>query len=201
VQPSAGPALPHTRSRTLHWLTTAVAMGAVVAAVALVQPADASQNAAAGSSGKPSDARPMPIAPPVPIAPPDPAAVTYPLGCAAGVKTVVADKVSADLDGDGRPETVVVVHCESGAGTPPSSVFVLAAPAGGTPRIAETLVRPQDDRQISDFRLDGRTVRATVLGFSSDTVPICCPDLRRTYTWEWRDDRYVAIPGPPPNSV
>ncbi|MFC4032222.1 hypothetical protein ACFO3J_12105 [Streptomyces polygonati] len=194
MQASTGPALPHTRSRTAHWLTTAGALGALVAAVALVQPADASQTAAPAAPPK---------APARPVAAPDPAAVTYPLDCGAGIGTDVVSRVSGDLDGDGRPETVVVVHCHSDVGTPPAGVFVLAAPvtAGGRPRIAETLVRPRDQRQITGFRLDGRTVRATVLGFSSDTVPRCCPDLSRGYAWEWRGDRYVAIPAPAANSI
>jgi len=174
------------------WITTAAALGAVVAAVALVQPADASQSAAPGASDKP---------PAGPVTAPDPAAVTYPMDCAPGVVVDVVSKVSGDLDGDGRPETVVVVRCHSDVGTPPSGVFVLSAPAGGAPRIVETLVRPQDDRQISDFRLVGRTVEATVLGFSSDATPRCCPDLRRDYSWEWRDDRYVALPGPATGSI
>ena len=46
MQPSAGPALPHTRTRTVHWITTAAALGAIVAAGALVQPADASSGGA-----------------------------------------------------------------------------------------------------------------------------------------------------------
>ena len=192
MQSPAGPALPHTRSRGVHWITTAAALGAVVAAMALVQPADASQSAAPGTSDKP---------PTGPVTAPDPAAATYPMDCAPGVAVDVVAKVSGDLDGDGRPETVVVVRCHSDVGTPPSGVFVLSAPAGGAPRIVETLVRPQDDRQISDFRLEGGTVKATVLGFSSDTTPRCCPDMKRDYSWEWRDGRYVALPGPAAGSI
>ncbi|WP_329130234.1 FG-GAP repeat protein [Streptomyces sp. NBC_01476] len=193
MQPSAGPAHPHTRSRSVHWISTALGLGAVVAAVALVEPADASQEPAAD--------RPASTAPARPVPPPDPAAVSYPLDCAPGAKTDVLSKVTADLDGDGRPETVVVVSCHSDVGTPPSAVYVLSSTAAGAPRIAETLVRPQDQREVENFRLAGRTVKATVLGFSSDTTPRCCPDLRRTYTWEWRGDRYVALPGPADNSI
>ncbi|WNI14797.1 hypothetical protein [Actinacidiphila sp. ITFR-21] len=193
MQPSAGPALPHTRSRTVHWIATAAAVGVLVGAVALVEPADASQSGAQAARDRP---------PTGPVAAPDPAAVTYPLDCPPGVRTDVVSAVSGDLDGDGRPETVVVVRCHADVGTPPSGVFVLgAAPSGGAPRIVVTLVRPRDDRQVSDFRLEGRTVRATVLGFSGDDTPRCCPDLRRTYAWEWRGDRYVALPGPAANSV
>jgi hypothetical protein len=192
VQPSAGPALPHTHTHGIHWISTAAALGAVVAAMAMVQPADA-------SPGEPAAAK----TPAAPVAAPDPAAATYPLTCPNGVGTDVINKVSGDLDGDGRPETAVVVRCHSDTGTPPSGVYILSAPktAGGPPRIAVTLVDPKDDRQINGFRLEGGTVKATVLGFSSDSVPRCCPDMSRTYSWEWRDGRYVALPGPPANTV
>ncbi|BBA96168.1 hypothetical protein RVR_1343 [Actinacidiphila reveromycinica] len=193
MQPSAGPALPHTHSRAVHWITTALAVAALVGATALVQPADATPKAAARPA--------TPSGPPV--AAPNANAAHYPLTCAPGVKVDVVSHVSADLDGDGRPETAVVVRCDSETGTPPSGVYVLSAPAhpGGAPKIAVTLVDPKDDRQISDFRLDGDTVKATVLGFSSDDVARCCPDMKRTYTWEWRGDRYVALPGPAAGAV
>lgn len=193
MQPSAGQELPHTRTRGVHWVSTAAALSAVVAAVALVQPADASPRKPTAAHGAPA----------APVAAPDPAAATYPLNCADGARTDVISKVSGDLDGDGRPETAVVVRCHTDTGTPPSGVYVLSAPkaAGGPPRIAVTLVPPGDNRQISHFRLEGRTVRATVLGFSSDEVPQCCPDLSRSYAWEWRGDRYVALPGPAGNAV
>lgn len=192
MQPSAGQDHPHTHARGVHWISTAAALGAVVAAMALVPTADA-------SSGKHTTAAPAtPAAPTAPVTAPDPTAATYPLNCPGGVPTDVISRVSGDLDGDGRPETAVVVRCHSDTGTPPSGVYVLHAPAepGGAPVIAVTLVKPQDNRQIQDFRLEGRTVKATVLGFSSDSVPQCCPDLSRTYSWEWRGDRYVALPGP-----
>ena len=193
MQPSAGPALPHTRSRFVHWITTGAALGAVVGAVALVQPADASPGDAGKSSGRPA----------APVAAPDPRAVSYPLGCTTGQRTDVVAQVHGDLDGDGRPDTAVVVRCHAETGTPPSGAYILSAPAtaGGKPRIAVTLVNPKDKRDITGFRLEGRTVKATVLGYSSDATPRCCPDLKRAYSWEWRDGRYVAIPGPVPGSV
>jgi hypothetical protein len=177
----------------VHWITTAAALGALVAAVALVQPAGAAPTAG-GTPKTPSGA---------PAALPNPAIAPYPMTCPPGTKVGVLKDLIADLDGDGRREAVVMVRCPSDTGTPPTGVFVLSAPArpGGVPKIAATLVDPKDDRQVSSFRLEGRTVEATVLGFSSDDIPRCCPDLQRAYTWEWRDGRYVAIPGPPPNSI
>jgi hypothetical protein len=187
VQLPAGPDLPHTRARAVHWIGTAAVLGAVVAAAALVQPADASPKAAAKLP-----ARGVPA--------PDAKAVRYPLTCAPGAAVDVVAKVSGDLDGDGRPETVAVVRCHSDVGTPPSGVYVIGAD-GGPPRIEAMLVDPKEDREVTGFRLDGRTVRATVLGFSADTVPRCCPDLKRDYGWQWRDGRWVALPGPAPGSV
>jgi hypothetical protein len=216
VQPSAPQDLPHTHARGIHWISTAAAVGAVVAAAVLVAPADATQRTAAQGAGhgtvqdrtapgaRPPAPRTAPAATTSPTAaPPDPAAATYPLTCAGGDRPDIVSQVSGDLDGDGSPETAVVVRCPSATGTPPSGVYVLGAPAkpGGAPHVDVTLVKPEDDRQILHFRLEGRQVKATVLGFSSDDVPRCCPDMSRTYTWEWRGDRYVALPGQSPNSV
>lgn len=115
----------------------------------------------------------------------------------------VVDRVSADLDGDGRPETVAVARCHSGSGTPPSGLYVLSADpaAGAAPRIVETLVDPKEQRSFKGLRIDGHTVRATVLGYSTDDVPRCCPDQQRDYSWEWRSGTYYEIPGPLANSV
>jgi hypothetical protein len=222
VQPSARQDLPHTHARGIHWISTAAAVGAVVAAAVLVAPAGAAQSTARAADGstvqnkaahgaRPPAATASPAAPATtpatspatPAAAPDPTAATYPLTCAGGARPDVVSQVSGDLDGDGGPETAVVVRCHSDTGTPPSGVYVLSAPAepGGAPRVAVTLVKPQDNRQIQHFRLEGSQVKATVLGFSSDDVPQCCPDMSRTYTWEWRGDRYVALPGPPPDSI
>ena len=117
MQPSAGPALPHTRTRAVHWLTTAAALGAVVAAVALVQPADASPR----SRRRPPRRR-------HPVAAPDPRAVAYPLAC-AGAPVDVVSRSPATWTATGGPETVAVVRCHADTGTPPSGVYVLSAPA------------------------------------------------------------------------
>ncbi|MFI8181389.1 hypothetical protein ACIF70_12810 [Actinacidiphila glaucinigra] len=191
MQPSAGPALPHTRARSVHWITTAAVIAAVIGSAALVQPAGA-------STGSPADAKAAPAA----VAPPDPRAAHFPLEC-AGAPVDVVDRASADLDGDGRPETVAVARCHSETGTPPSGLYVLSADpaAGADPRIVETLVDPKEQRSFKGLRIDGRTVRATVLGYSTDDVPRCCPDQQRDYSWEWRSGTYYEIPGPLANSV
>ncbi|WP_431960457.1 hypothetical protein [Actinacidiphila sp. bgisy160] len=194
MQPSAGPALPHTRARSVHWITTAAVIAAVIGSAALVQPAGASTGrpAADAKAGKPTPA----VTPP-----PDARAAHYPLAC-AGAPVDVVDQASGDLDGDGRPETVAVVRCHSETGTPPSGLYVLSAdPGAAAPRIVETLVDPKEQRSFKGLRIDGRTVRATVLGYSTDDVPRCCPDQQRDYSWEWRSGTYYEIPGALANSV
>jgi hypothetical protein len=186
VQPSAGPVLPHTLTRSVHWISTAALLGAIIGAGALVQPADASPHA----SQAPAQGAP------------DPRAAPYPIDC-AGAPVVVVSRASADLDQDGRPETVAVVHCPAEAGTPPVGIYVLAAGAtpGSPPRVVATLVDPAEERGVIGFGLQGRTIRATVLGYSSDTTPRCCPDQKRAYTWQWRSGRYYATPGALANSI
>jgi len=183
----------------VHWLSTAAVLAAVVATAALVQPAGATTagTATPGSAGN-GGATPPPTA-----AAPDPHAAHYPLTCPPGAGVDVAASVKDDMDGDGTLETVAVVHCRSDTGAPPNGVYVLAAPKSGTgaPRIAATLVDPKEDRQVTGLYARGSAVGATVLGYSSDSTPRCCPDMQRAYTWKWRDDRYVAIPGAGPGSI
>jgi hypothetical protein len=171
----------------VHWITTAAVVAAVVGAGASLPTAAAAHADTAHATTAEA---------------PDPDAAHYPLDC-AGNPVDVVDHVSGDLDEDGRPETVAVVRCHSETGTPPSGVYVLSdgSTPGSAPRITETLVNPKEKRSIKDLRLEGRIVRATVLGYSSDSVPRCCPDQQRSYSWEWRAGTYYVIPGPLANSV
>ncbi|GAA1907002.1 hypothetical protein [Streptantibioticus ferralitis] len=185
MQPSAGQDLTHTRTHPAHWLATGVAIAAVIGIGALIRPPGASA----------SDAGSAPAAP-------DAATAHYPLNCGGGSVDVVA-KASADLDGDGRAETVAVVRCHTDFGTPPSGMYVLSAgtSASTPPRVVATLVDPAHKLSVKDLAVTGRTVTATLLGYSSDTVPRCCPDLERKFGWNWRDGRFIATPGPRAGSV
>ncbi|MGW8375696.1 hypothetical protein [Streptomyces sp. ODS28] len=185
--------LPQTRTRTraVHWAATAVALAAVVGGAALVQPPDATARTTAAAA---------PDGPP-----PDPERATYPVDCGKGpstgtsgpgVNVRITDRGSADFDGDGRTETVAVVRCDTGMGTPPSGVFVLA-PAkepGAAPRITETLVPTGEQMSVKDFAVHGRTVSATLLGYSSEQVPRCCPDRERKVKWVWQAGKFTLVP-------
>ncbi|MBB5120636.1 hypothetical protein AF335_31745 [Streptomyces eurocidicus] len=185
---AAGP-LPHARPRPAHWAVTAAALAVVIAVATLAGPAaDGTPQAPAGPS------RIVPA--------PDPDAARYPLDC-GGARPEVVRRASADLDGDGRPETAAVVRCRSGAGTAPSGVYVLAPAAtpGEPPRVTATLVDPARRMSVTRFAVTGGTVSATLLGYSTARVPRCCPDLSRAVEWRWQGGKFVLTALPVAGSV
>ncbi|MGV4987230.1 hypothetical protein ACVB8X_14790 [Streptomyces sp. NRAIS4] len=183
MQQSAVPELAHTHTRPIHWVATATAVAGVVALSSVVQPGSATAAQAAGGTQNKSA--------PAAVAPPGTTGVDFPLQCGP-VKAVVAKKASGDLDGDGRPETVAVVHCDSAMGTPPDGVYVLTRSTdSATPRVVATLVDPKDRLTVTDFSLRAGTVAATLLGYSSDAVPNCCPDLKTPATWHWNGNVFI----------
>lgn len=191
MQQSVVPELAHTHTRPIHWLATATALAGVVALSSVVQPGSATA-AQPGAAAK---------AAPAAIAPPDPAAVTFPIDCGPA-EAVVRTKASGDLDGDGSPETVAVVHCDAGSGTPPDGVYVLTGGgAGKAPRVVATLVAPKDRLTVTDFAVRDGAVTATLLGYSSADVPSCCPDVKDGAKWQWRNGAFIRSTPPGAQSV
>ncbi|MEV7321002.1 hypothetical protein [Streptomyces sp. NPDC093970] len=183
MQQSVVPELAHTDTRPMHWLATATALTGVIALSSLLHPGAA--KAAQSTAG------PEPKSTPTATAPPSTTGVDFPLDCGP-VKEVVVKKATGDLDGDGRPETVAVVHCDSAMGTPPDGVYVLTQAADAArPRVVATLVDPKDRFTVTDFAVADRTVTATLLGYSSDNVPSCCPDVKTAATWQWNGHMFV----------
>ncbi|MGD9484371.1 hypothetical protein WDH52_14125 [Streptomyces sp. TRM70308] len=170
--------LPHSRPTLTHWLATAAALAAVLGGAALLQPSGARASAAEPA------ARPGP----------DPDAAAYPVDCGPW-EPAVTERAEADFDADGTAETVAAVRCATGTGTPPSGMYVLAHPARGqAPRVVATLVEPADEQTVTDVRVRGGVVTATLLGYSSDAVPRCCPDERRDARWRWQGDAFALGP-------
>jgi hypothetical protein len=94
---------------------------------------------------------------------------------------------SGDLDGDRRPETVAVVRCDAGIGTPPSGIYVLTAPH----RVVATLLEPGEGQNVTELAITRGAVTATLLGYSSDAVARCCPDRTLKVTWQWRNGKFL----------
>ncbi|MGW0469411.1 hypothetical protein ACWDX6_29795 [Streptomyces sp. NPDC003027] len=179
MQPSAVPDLAHTHARPVHWLATATAMAAVVAAAGLLQPGAATATSAGG-----------PQAAPAPGPAPDARTASYPLAC-GGAPSAVARQARGDLDGDGHPETVAVAHCEAGSGTPPSGVYVLTRGTAADARVVATLVEPAEQKSVAELAVRDGAVTATLLGYSSPGVPSCCPDERERVEWHWKGGAFV----------
>ncbi|MFJ3902676.1 hypothetical protein [Streptomyces sp. NPDC090025] len=187
MQTSAAPDLAHTHARPVHWLATATAMAAVVALAGLLQPGPAGATAA----------------PAAPLPAPDAATAHYPLQC-GGAPSTVAQRATGDLDGDGNPETVAVVHCEAGSGTPPSGVYVLTRgtdATGAHARVVATLVAPTELKNVAGLTVRDRAVHATLDGYSSPDVPSCCPDQHERVRWDWRGGVFVRTASDQARSV
>ena len=181
MQQSAVPELAHTHTRPIHWLATATALAGVVALSSALQP-----DAARAAQPAPEAAHA-----PAAVAPPDPAEVDLPLDCGP-VGVVVKKQASGDLDGDGRPETVAVVHCDASMGTPPDGVYVLTRSTDAAqPRVVATLVNPKDRTTVSDFAVRDAAVTTTLHGYSSAEVPNCCPDVTDPVKWQWKNGAFV----------
>ncbi|MFI9602424.1 hypothetical protein ACWEQ7_18940 [Streptomyces sp. NPDC004069] len=182
MQQSAVPELAHTDTRPIHWMATATAVAGVVALSSLVQPGSATAAQPQGTRANSA---------PATEAAPSTAGVTFPIDCGP-VRAVVAKKASGDLDGDGRPETVAVVHCDAAMGTPPDAVYVLTRAADtAEPRVVATLVDVKDRYTVTDFAVRDGAVSATLLGYSSPDVPNCCPDLKDSVKWRWQNGAFV----------
>ncbi|KUL25384.1 hypothetical protein [Streptomyces regalis] len=182
MQQSAVPELAHTHARPIHWLATATAVAGVVALSSVLQPNSATAAQTAGPGAKNT---------PAATTPPDPTGVDFPLECGP-VKAIVVKKATGDLDGDGSPETVAVVHCDSPMGTPPDGVYVLTRTTEtATPRLIATLINPKDSITVSDIAVRGGAVVADLLGYSSIDVPRCCPDVKNSAKWQWKNGAFV----------
>lgn len=187
MQQSAVPELAHTHTSPMHWLATAAAVAAVVAGSSILQPDDAT----AAQPGPPGIAT---------ASAPDPRTVDYPLQCGVTEPQVQQEK-TGDLDGDHRPETVAVVRCASGSGTPPSGVYVVTRPETGTPRVVATLVDPKDRLSVTDLAVRDGKITATLLGYSTPDVPRCCPDVQDKAKWQWQNGSFIRTQQPAAKSV
>ncbi|MCW7940910.1 hypothetical protein AAW14_02220 [Streptomyces hygroscopicus] len=181
MQHPAAPELAHTTPRPIHWVATATAVSGAIALASVLHPASAT------AAQPQAETKSAPAAP----APPDPAKADFPLDCGP-TKILIVKQATGDLDGDGRPETVAVVHCDASMGTPPDGVYVLTRTADAPrPRVVATLVNPKDRLTVTDFTVRDASVTATLLGYSSADVPSCCPDVKSAVKWQWKGGAFI----------
>ncbi|WP_405874709.1 MULTISPECIES: hypothetical protein [unclassified Streptomyces] len=179
MQQSAVPELAHTHTRPIHWVATATAISGVMALSSLLQPNPATAAQAAGPRTTHAATAPSTVG------------IDFPITCGP-VKAVVQKKTSGDLDGDGNPETVAVVHCDAPMGTPPDGVYVITrASHADKPRVVATLIAPKSGDTVSDIAVRDGAVLATLRGYSSSDVPRCCPDVTDSAKWQWKNGAFM----------
>lgn len=112
-----------------------------------------------------------------------------PLGCPSATAVLVLQRVLVDL---GTPATVVVARCDSGAGSPPSGVYVVAGDDAAA-HVTATLVSPADAVQVSGLSTTGGVVTVTGRGYSTPDVPRCCPDTDVALRWHVVSGQLVRV--------
>lgn len=82
---------------------------------------------------------------------------------------------------DARPLTpsayVVQVRCGAGSGTAPDALYTYDVPADGVPTLASTLMGVGDNHLVKSVEVRDGNVHATLLGWTTDEIPRCCPDI------------------------
>ncbi len=124
------------------------------------------------------------------------------LGCPASVPVAVQHQVAVPAT---HQALVVVARCVSGAGSPPSGVYVVTPARTAAPstdrtevtRIEATLVAAVDQVDVDSVTVAGSTVRVRGLAYSGPGVPRCCPDRPYDRTWTAEGDRFIPAAGPP----
>jgi hypothetical protein len=108
----------------------------------------------------------------------------------AGKPLVMVRQHAFDFTGDGVPDALVAVRCDTGAGSPPSSVFAIAADVG-RPRIVGQLLSTSAGEVVSDLSGQGAEAVVTTFAFGP-RAPRCCPDLQAVHRYHWDGTAFDA---------
>jgi hypothetical protein len=160
-----------------------IAVGAAVFALALLAGCGAARSAIAAARPLPDDLLPL---------------LTGQVDC-GGAKLVMVRQHSWDFTGDGVPDALVAVRCDTGAGSPPSAVFAVAAGLAG-PSVVGELLQPADGEVVSDLSGEGGQAVVTAFAFGPNAAR-CCPDLVAVHRYRWNGTGFdpgtrVATPLP-----
>ena len=116
-------------------------------------------------------------------------AVSGQVGCGAQ-PVVMVRQYRYDFTGDGVVDALAAVRCDTGAGSPPSSVFaVVAGPQGAF--VVGRLLAAEAGEVVTE--VSGQGPEAVVSGFAfSPTAPRCCPDLQVEHRYRWTGAAFDA---------
>lgn len=123
--------------------------------------------------------------------------VTYPVECGTkahplGYRVL---KVSYSNPAPHRQAAIVLVNCNTGAGTPPVDLFVYSGASTVTaPRLLQVLISSRSKNyQANGFTVSGSTITMAAASFSSAQVPQCCPNVHSVLHWTWNGDMYRLL--------
>ena len=68
----------------------------------------------------------------------------------------------------------------------------------GNASLSQALQRPLN---VTDFAVRDGVVTATLLGYSADTVPSCCPDTEEHAEWRWKNGKFIRTEAPEARSA
>ena len=114
-----------------------------------------------------------------------------PGGVSRPTVTLLAEpRTSADVDGDGSPEWVVVLTESSGGSGTFYYLAVLQQNGPGYRSVSTVFLG--DRVRVEQLSFDGRTVRLDLLVSGKDD-PACCPTELRTHRWRWFENDLKAV--------
>ncbi|HXH59153.1 DUF6777 domain-containing protein [Iamia sp.] len=102
------------------------------------------------------------------------------------------EAVQVDVDGDGRPETVVSVVCSFGGSGHVSPLVTLRPTSDGVEMAAEPIPFGRGDRDPTAIELDGQALIVRGLAYL-DTDAGCCPSGSFTTRFELEDGAWVEV--------
>ena len=174
----------HTHTRPIHWVATATALAAVVAA--LLRPA-----------ARPRDRRPA-ARPATPGragrgAPPTPAGVDFPLDCGPA-RPVVKKRPPATSTATAAPRPSPSVHCDAAIGHPARRRLRAhrRPPAPSSPRVVATLVDPKDRTHRHGLRRARRSRhRHPARLLVARRAPLLPRRAADRAKWQWKNGAFV----------
>ena len=107
-------------------------------------------------------------------------------------KTEVASVRYADLTGDGLTEAIVAAACWTDTSQNPINVFVYDGTDRRTPLARLLTIGKDQYLKTATVRTKGATITVTSEALSDD-APRCCPDLKITQRYEWRDAEFHRV--------